>query len=255
MRAIRFEKRYNFSIEPDTLRLAKDAIERRMLGKLSYKRILQELVLIFNEQNPLPALKRMQEIGVWQYILPEVDLEKIDKSILRRITVVTAWFKERYHITSVRVWIVYMMTILSLLDDDRLKNIFERYNLDRQAVKAIKEARQAKSIIKQIEDNPEVRFSEIDKLINGWEKESQIYLLLLLKNEKIWEQIVSYLDRKEKIKLDINGNDLKELGIKPGPVYKEILDKLYVLKLDGIVRDKDDELNMAKKMIKEKCIL
>lgn len=255
MRAIRFEKRYNFSIEPDTLRLAKDAIERRMLGKLSYKRILHELVLILNEQNPLPALKRMQEIGVWQYILPEVDLENIDKGILRRITVVTAWFKERYHITSVRIWLVYMMTILSRLDDDKLKNVLERYHLDRQAVKAIKEARQATKIIKEIEGNAKIRFSEIDKLISGWEKESQIYLLLLIKDEKIWEQIVAYLDRKDKMKLDITGNDLKKLGIKPGPVYKEILDELYVLKLDGIIMDKDDELALAKKMIKEKCIL
>ncbi|HBK53892.1 MAG TPA: hypothetical protein DDZ44_08160, partial [Syntrophomonas wolfei] len=46
IRAIRFEQRYKFTIEDDTLRFAKDAIERRLLGKLSYKRIIQELILL-----------------------------------------------------------------------------------------------------------------------------------------------------------------------------------------------------------------
>ena len=31
----------------------------------------------------------------------------------------------------------------------------------------------------------------------------------------------------------INGNDLKKLGYKPGPVYKQILDDLLAATLDG----------------------
>src|SRR5690606_38395864 len=60
LRAIRFEQRYRFTIEADTLRFARDAIERRMLGRLSYKRILAELILILNEKDPVPALERIR---------------------------------------------------------------------------------------------------------------------------------------------------------------------------------------------------
>ena len=65
LRAIRFEQRYGFAIEKDTLRFAKDAIERKLLGKLSYQRILQELILILSEREPISSLERKVHIGVW----------------------------------------------------------------------------------------------------------------------------------------------------------------------------------------------
>jgi tRNA nucleotidyltransferase (CCA-adding enzyme) len=40
LRAIRFEQRYKFTIEEDTLKFARDAIARRLLDKLSYARII-----------------------------------------------------------------------------------------------------------------------------------------------------------------------------------------------------------------------
>jgi tRNA nucleotidyltransferase (CCA-adding enzyme) len=41
----------------------------------------------------------------------------------------------------------------------------------------------------------------------------------------------------------ITGNDLRTLGIPPGPVYKEILDKLRNLMLDGIICTEAEEKN------------
>ena len=49
LRAIRFEQ--GGLLLKDTLRFAKDAIERKLLGKLSYQRILQELILILSEES------------------------------------------------------------------------------------------------------------------------------------------------------------------------------------------------------------
>ena len=97
LRAIRFEQRYNMIIEPDTLRFAMDAVERRLLGKLSLKRILNELILILNEKKPLPALERMHEIGVWEYILPEVSMENISIETFKRVPAVIGWWQERYY--------------------------------------------------------------------------------------------------------------------------------------------------------------
>ncbi|SHG98164.1 tRNA nucleotidyltransferase (CCA-adding enzyme) [Thermosyntropha lipolytica DSM 11003] len=254
MRAIRFETRYGFTIEPDTLRLAQDAVERRMLGKLSYKRILQELILILSEPDPMPALIRMKEIGVWEYVLPDVDLDRADEGLWRRIPSVVAWFKERYHALYVKTWLVYLGAILALADQESREKFLACYPLDRQALKAVKEIEKAGMVWQEIAAARDIKSSWLDKLINGWEKESLIYLLLLVREEKIWEKIVEYLDRKEKIKLEINGHDLRILGLKPGPVYKKILDELYLLKLDGIVKDKDEEINMVKKWIKESWI-
>ena len=45
--------------------------------------------------------------------------------------------------------------------------------------------------------------------------------------------------------LSLSGDDLKEMGIPPGPVYRRILDRIFEAKLDGEVRTKEDEVMMA----------
>ena len=36
----------------------------------------------------------------------------------------------------------------------------------------------------------------------------------------------------------LNGNDLKQLGYKPSPQYKQMLDDLLTATVDGIIKDK-----------------
>ena len=62
-RAVRFEARPGFSIEAKTLRLAKIAIKKGMLAKLSKYRIRKELALISKEEGVYKALKRLEELG------------------------------------------------------------------------------------------------------------------------------------------------------------------------------------------------
>ena len=45
------------------------------------------------------------------------------------------------------------------------------------------------------------------------------------------------------------GEDLKCLGVKPGPHFKRILDELLYAKIDAEVRDKEEELALAQKLI------
>jgi tRNA nucleotidyltransferase (CCA-adding enzyme) len=251
LRAIRFEQRYNFSIEPDTFHFACDAIERRMLGKLSYKRILQELILILNENDPFPALKRMKEIGVWKYILPEVKLEQLSESTLKRIPIVMAWWQERYCKPNTRSWLVYIMYILSFLTEKQIEEILSRYSLDSHAQRSIRESLKIKQLAVKITKNPYLRPGELDKLVREFTNETFIYLLLSLKDENAWERVVKYFDLKEKIKVETNGFDLIQLGLKQGPYFKLILNKLYELKLDQEVNTKEDEINMLKKWIAE----
>jgi tRNA nucleotidyltransferase (CCA-adding enzyme) len=222
-----------------------------MLGKLSYKRILQELILILNENDPFPALKRMKEIGVWKYILPEVKLEQLSESTLKRIPIVMAWWQERYCKPNTRSWLVYIMYILSFLTEKQIEEIISRYSLDSHAQRSIRESLKIKQLAVKITKNPYLRPGELDKLVREFTNETFIYLLLSLKDENAWERVVKYFDLKEKIKVETNGFDLIQLGLKQGPYFKLILNKLYELKLDQEVNTKEDEINMLKKWIAE----
>lgn len=251
LRAIRFEQRFKFTIEVDTLRFARDAIERRMLGKLSYKRILQELILILGEKDPLSAIERMRETGVWNYILPEVDLDELNRISAKRIPNVMAWWEDRYYGHEIRTWLVYLLIIFSKLAPPQIARVLERFPLDRYAQHCIEDSAMVPLLADKISREPEIKPSQMDKMLANLGKENIIYLLLHIKEESTWERIISYCDLKEQAKVEINGNDLKRLGLKPGPQFKAILEELYEAKLDQVVHNRDEELRMVQSWLSE----
>lgn len=250
LRAIRFEQRYGFQMEDDTLRFARDAIERRMLGKLSYKRILQELILILSEKDPVPSLQRMNRVGVWKYILPEVRLRDIDQTMFRRVSIVSAWWEERYQKMGLKTWLIYLLLLLASLEEEQVKAVADRYRLNGYARKCLWDGRRVEEVVGLL-NKPETKFSDIGAIIDGWNPESIVYLLLCIHDETNWDQLVRYLDAKESVKVEINGNDLKQFGIKPGPLYSTILSRLYQLKLDGELKNRNDELQAVQAWLQE----
>jgi len=88
-------------------------------------------------------------------------------------------------------------------------------------------------------------------MLQGLDVENMIYLLLLMKSEDAWERTVHFYDLKAEAKLEINGHELRNLGLKPGPIYKAILGRLYEAKLDGKIKNRDDEIRMVRQWIEE----
>jgi len=253
LRAIRFEQRYHFTIEPDTLRFAKDAIERKLLGKLSYKRLLQELILILKEKDPFPALERMQEIGVWEYIFPGIKFADLDFDVLKRVPVVVNWWKERYHRLDIKQWLVYILIIISRLGKKEAETLIPKYSFNKNEQKVIEESYRVPTLAEYLRANHDLLPSKINEKVGDLRGESIVYLLLCLKDKQAWENLVNYLDLKDRVNVEINGNDLKKMGLKQGPLIGYILAELYKLKLDGVICARKDEINMVKKWIEKEA--
>jgi tRNA nucleotidyltransferase (CCA-adding enzyme) len=47
----------------------------------------------------------------------------------------------------------------------------------------------------------------------------------------------------------VKGEDLKQLGLKPGPHFKTILDRLLDKRLDGVVTTKSEECALALRLV------
>ena len=74
MRAIRFSTRFSFTISKHTLTLMKGALKMQMFDKIEGKRLLNELIHILNEKNPIPALSMMAGFGIPQALHPALNL-------------------------------------------------------------------------------------------------------------------------------------------------------------------------------------
>ncbi|MEZ4613873.1 MAG: hypothetical protein R2838_27110, partial [Caldilineaceae bacterium] len=68
LRAVRYEQRFRFTIEPRTLELLEDAID--MIDRMSGARIRHELERILQEEMPEYAMRRLDELGVLARLHP-----------------------------------------------------------------------------------------------------------------------------------------------------------------------------------------
>ncbi len=70
LRAVRFEQRFGFSIDPRTEELIADALD--LLDRVSAERVRHELELILAEAEPERAFARLAELGVLSRLHPEL---------------------------------------------------------------------------------------------------------------------------------------------------------------------------------------
>jgi tRNA nucleotidyltransferase (CCA-adding enzyme) len=65
----------------------------------------------------------------------------------------------------------------------------------------------------------------------------------------VLNNVKEFILTTKKIKISLTGEDLKNLGIKQGPVYREILDKLLQEKIDGKIKTREQEIDFVKKYL------
>jgi tRNA nucleotidyltransferase/poly(A) polymerase len=72
LRGARYAARFGLAPEPETARLMKDAVERRLPALLSRERLRQELWRTLEENDPAPAFARMEEWGLLVFLHPRL---------------------------------------------------------------------------------------------------------------------------------------------------------------------------------------
>ena len=83
------------------------------------------------------------------------------------------------------------------------------------------------------------------KLLNNLSNEELLFIASAYPKSK--SKILKFLKVYQKTKLNISGKDLKQLGIKKGPLYKELLSNALYAKLDGKLHSRKEELEFIKK--------
>ncbi|MCJ7546966.1 MAG: hypothetical protein MUP30_09125, partial [Deltaproteobacteria bacterium] len=63
---------------------------------------------------------------------------------------------------------------------------------------------------------------------------------------EVQKAISLFFTQLNAMKVSLRGRDLRDLGIKPGPLYREILDTLLVARLEGTIKTKEDEMRYVR---------
>lgn len=254
IRAIRFEQRFNFRIGAQTERLIKNAVQLNMFHKLSGARIFQELKLVTKEQDPLSCLKRMENYDLLQSIHPLLQLDTNKEKVIEQLEKVLDWYELLYIDPKPEIWKLYVLGLCKGNNSEQICILSRRLNfpqkLEDSFVKLHEEINKTKEKLNNWQRG-EKRLSQLYFILNPLSIEGILYLMATSKNEEIRKYISIFLSQLKNQQIEVSGKDLKSMGLSPGPAYQNILQEILAAKLDGEVKDRYTQLNLAKKLIKK----
>lgn len=245
-RAIRFKHRLNFEIEENTWDLAKRAVESGIFNNITIERVIEELYYIFKEDNNVAMLQDLNKLNILKKIFPEINSWNSVYYLFKKCNESIEWFcrigERELNIDKI---FLYVMIFCYVADDKY--TICKKFGLSKVQIETIRNiCLYENHIIKELNKRNLTAY-EIAIILKGIHNEELVLLTAISYNKKeVKTNIKKYFNNVKQVKLCITGKDIKEYGIKPGPLYKTILDKIYKEKVNGNIHTKEEELELLK---------
>lgn len=242
LRCVRLAVRLKFKIESSTLKQLKSSL--RFMNQISGERIRRELELAFEEEKRVQVVQQMQQLGVLNRIHQALKWQPGMAALLRRpipSVALRAWGLENISITDIGfiLWFVQLPPSVIPAITDRL-----RFNADLGA--AVVSAARLRAGASNLKKLP------VSRLVSVLEREpivSVFALYLINSNNKFGQKLHRYAKEWRHVRPRLDGNDLKKMGLKPGPDYRNILERLRFAWLDGEVKNVKQEKALLKRVV------
>ena len=89
--------------------------------------------------------------------------------------------------------------------------------------------------------------SEIYHLLENLDPEWLLFIMAKTQQENTRKAISLYFRNLKEVRPDLRGRDLKDMGITPGPIYRQILDRLLDGRLNGNLTSRKEEVEFVRK--------
>jgi tRNA nucleotidyltransferase (CCA-adding enzyme) len=249
LRAARLMARLEFELEERTAELLTNALD--LLRRVSGERIFNELALIFRERHPERALQELDKLGILSAIHPGL--------------MVDSWLTERLKMLQIDLaqtsWaglepesVHYLGLVAFWLASDELTALMRRLNLRADQRAVLKETYSIRAKTKAIAEAEQA--SDLYRLLASTSADARLIAWLALKDEDeaVCRQLVRFQTELRDVTSIIDGNYLKEeFKLRPGPLYRVILDTLREARLDGLAATLDDERRIVEQILGEQA--
>lgn len=254
LRAVRFEKRYGFKIEPLTLRCLKEAVKGGMLQMVQPQRLRDELIMILKESHPVIQIERLQKLMNLDFINPRIKLGSRHYGLLKSVEKEITWFN-RVHSRhrKLEAWLIYFMALTDQLTAKQIYTVSKKFAFSRGEEKRIMSLKKiGKSFISRL-SHKTIKASRIFRLLEPLSYEVILLLKSKYKNPCFKKHIEDFLEIYSGMRIYISGHHLKGMGVAPGPHYQKIFAKVLEAKLNGLVKTEEEELSFIRKLIERNC--
>jgi tRNA nucleotidyltransferase (CCA-adding enzyme) len=243
-RAIRFSERFGFKLTRHTENLMKLAVKMNIFDKLAGSRIYDELDLIFNETDPIKSLKRLGSYDLLKVIHPKLAFTHEIEVSMQSTHDTISWFDLSFLDEKCDRGMLYIMALLNGLSKDEREAALSRLAVaERTHNLLIKGLQTAQKISRGLIPGNNVMNYH---LLFGCSIEEILFSMASLQDSEKKKAISHFLLESRGIKPLIKGDDLKALGLLPGPLYSKILGDVLNEKLMKKLPEKKDEIEYVR---------
>ncbi|HHN93700.1 MAG TPA: CCA tRNA nucleotidyltransferase, partial [Anaerolineae bacterium] len=253
LRAARLESRLGFRLDPRSEQLIGDALP--LLKRVSGDRIRHELELIFREAEPERALCRLEELGVLEQIHPRL---RCDEWLRRKYR---ALRRSRSSSPGLADWglgdddlpFLYLALLVYRLTEDELGRLLDRLNgprADRDALRWLPELKRALPRLGKAR-----KASAAARILRPYPARILAVAWVATNRPRLRGRLLRYQTEWRAVEPELTGDDLKEMGLKPGPLFRHLLSALRDARLDGKVHTREEEVAVVRKLLAEEGLL
>ncbi|MGB9825417.1 MAG: CBS domain-containing protein, partial [Desulfofundulus sp.] len=240
LRAVRFEQRYGFKIESQTLKLLQEAVRREVLARVSTERLWEELKHILSEEKAGQMLERLHQLGMWDFVLPGVtywEVQPVLHDLRKSMEILDGWGFPPGN----EPWLCYVIAALHWTGRDNARKLCERYHLNkRQTEKVLVTLANWRQVLSRLCLRDGIRTSELARAVLLLPREAYPLMLTLLDEEWLKERFRQLLLLLRDNKPTVDGAYIKSLGYRPGPIFRRALEAVWQARLDGLVKSSDE---------------
>jgi tRNA nucleotidyltransferase (CCA-adding enzyme) len=231
LRAVRYEQRLGFTIEPRTLEQARGAVT--LLARVSGERIANELFLTFAEQFPETALLSLGSLGALRAIHPALEHTGLAAQRFARL-------REQAGQPSALDYLGALNFDLSAADADAVAARLSLSKAETEFLVQVSRLRSAQEALRST-DLP----SQVVALLEPFAEPALRVAELLAESLDVQQKIARFRAEWRAVRPLTGGDRLRELGISAGPIYKQILRALRAGRLDGSIASQAEEERVA----------
>ena len=241
LRALRYEQRLGFQLEENTEKLLRQ--HKSMLDTISGDRIRHEVELILKEEQPERILHRAEELGVLQELHPS----------LRG----NGWLAHKFHqvrqLAPLPSPSLYLSLLLYRLAEEGLDSFTARLNIAGEMARNLHQMVRLKTELPAL-SAPDLSRSGIYRRLKQYSPQAITACALACDSPASRSRLELYLDDLRYVKLSLDGEDLKQMGVAPGPRLGKMLKALLEAKLDNKVSTREEEEALVRQWLAAKGI-
>ncbi|GAB6087808.1 CBS domain-containing protein [Alkaliphilus crotonatoxidans] len=243
-RALRFSTRLDFEIESETTFFMKQAIEDNMIKKLSNDRIREELLHLLGEPKLAENIKRLDDYGILRSLHPSLKLDDHTLKKLAMIDEAIEQFQGLYK-SQLNPITLAILILVGSTSYDAVGELINQFTSNQGSASRMEAALKNRDHVYRALKQEEVDRFTLFQLIHPLEANIIVYYYIDCFDPYVRHYLRFYALKLKDIHISISGKDLQAMGIKPGPIYKTILDAVLKEKVLGRLYHRTDELTYA----------